>query len=225
METSNIIVILLFIIPGILAEKISSKMNYPSSKKRSDFNELVAGVALSFPILFIVAIITYFTYEYTTFNEYIVELNNVYHLFFFILITLVVAILLGFFKGLYADKLLKKINWFRIHWAKKMEIDDKSCWRKAFLEDNKIRFLKIKKDGEEIQSGFALHYSLPDEDQEIVFDNPDNLGDYPEYKEYLKLIKTYINIEKGVIIEIYDTTAFEVYLQKIQNKSVSKKNE
>lgn len=53
MEISNIAIILLFILPGILAERISFHIDYPSKKAQSDFREMVNGILLSLPILFI----------------------------------------------------------------------------------------------------------------------------------------------------------------------------
>jgi hypothetical protein len=49
MKISDIIIILLFIIPGIFAERISYNMDMPSSEKRSEFRELVNGILLSLP--------------------------------------------------------------------------------------------------------------------------------------------------------------------------------
>jgi hypothetical protein len=99
-----------------------------------------------------------------------------------------------------------------------MDIDDKSCWRQAFFERNEKRYLIIKKDEKKVSEGFALHYSFPDEEKEIVLDNPENIENHSDFKKYLRLRKTYINIEKGIVIEDYDTKLFENYIKELISK-------
>jgi hypothetical protein len=95
MTTTNVIAILLFILPGILAEKISHKMDFPSGKKRSDFGQLITGIALSFPILFFVLLIIYIFYGYPTVKDYADKLNKIDFLLIFTAITLAVTIIFG----------------------------------------------------------------------------------------------------------------------------------
>lgn len=210
MDTTNIVAILIFILPGILAEKTSYRMDLPSHEERSDFREIINGILLSIPIIFISGLVAWKINGFNTLGEMIEEFDNLKFLTTFSVLVFALAILLGIIKGLSKEYFTRAVNWIRKIFGK-MEIDDNSCWRNTFLEENKPGYVKILKDGNVLAEGFVCHYSFPNESQEIVFHTPENLEDYPDYKDYLRLNKTYVNIDKGVIIEAYDTSPLENY--------------
>ncbi|AYO30266.1 hypothetical protein D2962_06215 [Biomaibacter acetigenes] len=222
MEVKEVIALILFVLPGILAEKISYKMDFPSSDKRSDFNEIVNGMLLSLPIVVLTGVTMARFNDIKTIKEFINALGNIMFLLKYSLLVVLIAIATGTIKGLSGDNVNFIINKVR-SWNKKMNIDDKSCWRQVFLEENVPRYVKIIKDGIVLGEGFAKHYSLPNEDMGIVLEEHKDMEYYnthhPEYKEYLKLCKTYINIEKGVIVEVYDTKEVEKYLMSLSESN------
>jgi hypothetical protein len=219
MGVTSIIGLLLFILPGILSEKISYRMDMPTNEKRSEFREIVNGFLLSLPIIAITWAVLSIWYSYETLNEYITAFNNVTYLLLFVLVVFIVSILLGFLKGLFFSKMFTWVTNIIRNSLNRIAIDNKSCWGKLFLEENKSRYLKIIKD-DKVHEGFSKYYSLPNEEREIVLEIPEVLYEYPEYKtKFTKIINTYVDIEKNIIIEDYDTTEYEKWcddLMKIQ---------
>lgn len=215
METTNVIAILLFILPGILAEKISYKIDFPTGRKRNDFLELITGVSLSFPILFIVAVIIHFAYGFSELPKYISAMNDVKFLFVFTLITLLISAAVGTAVGLLKSPITKLTNLIRVHWLHKMETDSSSCWEKFLLSKSESRFLEITINGTPIK-GFAKHYSLPDEEKSIVLETPDVLYCYKDYdpeRLFTKVIYTYIDTEKNIVIKDYDTSDYVAWCE------------
>ncbi|WP_024834142.1 hypothetical protein [Ruminiclostridium josui] len=223
MDTTNVVAILLFILPGILAEKISYKIDFPSGRKRNDFIELINGVALSFPILFIVAIIVHFAYDLNELPKYVTAMNNINFLFVFTGITLIISVLVGIIAGLLKSPLTELINLVRVNCLHKMKTDSSSCWEKFLLSNNESKFLEITINGKPIK-GFAKHYLLPDEEKSIVLETPDVLYYYDDYdpeRLFTKVINTYVDIEKNIVIKDYDTSDYVAWCQSKAKKHKS----
>lgn len=217
MDIIGAIAILLFILPGILAEKINNKLNFPEGKKRSEFKEIVNGIALSFPILFLVLLITYFAFGIKTLQSYTTKISEVGFLILFVIITLVITIITGMLIRPITDCMYKCVN-KRREKRGLMKISGSSCWRKFTVDRNEKRYLKIIKDGKEYK-GFAYSYSLPDEEPEMILENPASIEDYPEALPLLNRVNyIYVNIEKGIIIEDYDTTKFFDKIEKLSKE-------
>lgn len=216
MKISDIIVILLFIIPGAIAEKVSYSMDMPSGEKRTEFKELLNGILWSLPIITVVSPIMCLLYEINNISCFTSKFNDIFFVAIFSGISLLLALLIGFFRGFFADDITLLINWFR-GVKKRIPIDNKSCWQKIFLDNPDCHFVQILKDGVSIE-GFTQWYSLPDEEKEIVIYTPDYLQEDPYYKDYrdnFNLIKqTYINIEKNIVINDYDMENYYSWLQK-----------
>lgn len=204
MDSENIIMILLFIIPGIIAEKICSKMDMPSSGERSEFREIINGILFSLPIVATSSLTINYSYKFTTIGQFKVSLKQIDFLVKYTLTTIIIAILIGTAVGLTKDKFINLVNTIRTKLFKKIAIDDKCCWRKTFLEDKTPRYLGII-IGDKEYEGFVDCYSLPNEEKEIVLYIPENWECYPELKESIKRVnKTYINLEKNIVIKEYD---------------------
>ena len=214
MQVTDIIVILLFIIPGVLAEKISYSMDMPTSEKRSEFRELVNGVLLSLPIIVFVGTIMCPAYQIGTLAALSTAFNNIVFLLIFSVAVGLAAVALGIVKGLSSDKVSGIINKIREKKGK-INIDNKSCWRKLFLDKDDYHYVEIIHGSEKL-SGFTKWYSLPNEDKEIVLFEPDFLAGHPEYKEkFTKVIYTYVNIEKNIVILDYDISEYEKWIDTL----------
>lgn len=228
MDITSIMGVLLFVLPGILAEKISHKVDFPSGKKRSEFGELINGIALSFPILFLTAVIVYWIYGYTNINDYLEVLYNMKKFFIFVSIALGIAIITGVIAGLSSDRVNKVINWFRVKVLRKMKIDGNSCWRRFLIDENKPRYVEIIKDGISYK-GFLGPFSLPDEDREIILTNDiilqsdewydEKSKEYEYQKKFTKIVKTYIDVEKNIVVHDYDMSEYENWCDKMSNQS------
>ena len=222
MEFKEIVALLLFVLPGIIAEKISYRMDFPAAEKRSYFREIVNGMLLSLPVVLIAVTVAACINEFKTISSFINAFNNLLFLVTFSILVVAIAIVVGIVKGLAGDFMYWVINKIRFR-CKKMEIDNKSCWRQAFLEENVPRYVKIFKDESLLREGFVEYYSLPNEEMSIVLEEPEHIDYYlkrhPKFKDYLKLCRTYVNIEKGVIVEIYDTTEVNKYLESLSKDS------
>lgn len=216
MDTTNIVALLLFVLPGILAEKISCKMDFPATEKTSDFKEIVNGILLSLPIIFVTGIASAIINKYESLNEIIIAFDELYFLITFSIIVFSLAIVIGVIKGVTTDLFYNIINKIRSLFNK-MEIDDKCCWRRVFLDNNVSRYIKIIQNGEILREGFGKYYSLPNEEKSIVLEESDYLNSHPDLKELFKLWKTYVNTESGVIVEIYDTSYASKQLTNLTN--------
>ncbi|AKL96607.1 hypothetical protein CACET_c31630 [Clostridium aceticum] len=222
MDTTNIVALLLFVLPGILAEKISHRMDFPAAEKNSDFKEMVNGILLSMPIIFVVGIASVFINKFSSLKQLINEFNDLFFLATFSIAVFLLAIIVGVLKGLSTEQWYKAINKIRGKLGK-MDIDDKCCWRQVFLEKKVNRYIKIIKDEKILAQGFSKHYSLPNEEMSIVLEQPEGIDYYlenhPEFMDHLKLWETYVNIEKGVIVEVYDTSEAEKYLESLEART------
>lgn len=219
MTTTNVIAILLFIIPGILAEKISHKMDFPSGKKRTDFGEIINGLVLSFPILFFVLLFASIILGFPTFKEYADNLNNVWFLLFFTTITLIVTLVFGAISNPMKRWAMEKLNKHREK-HNKMKIDSNSCWRRFLLDRNECRFIEVIRDGEHCK-GFLGPCALPDETKELILYTPDELLEMEEYKpdELFTTIKnTYIDLEKNIVVYDYDMSKYFKWCKSIEEK-------
>ncbi|NMA66272.1 MAG: hypothetical protein GX957_08545 [Clostridiaceae bacterium] len=224
MDIASIIGILLFIMPGIMAEKISGRMDFPSKDKSSDFKDIINGILLSLPVMLIAGVITFWQYgvkSLTGFKAYIDDFSFIMWFAFYVFSS---AICIGLLKGITKDFWISLVNKIR-NYYKKLSIDDKSCWRKLFLEDaynneedrtKYPKYIVIELNGKTYE-GFALSYSLPNEELEIALETPENMVCYPEFKNYLSSEKIYVNIEKGIIIKCYDTKKLNEYLDNLTN--------
>jgi len=211
MKVTDIIVILLFIIPGVIAEKISSSMDLPSSRKRSEFQDVVVGIILSLPIVGVSGLIMCAIYWDWSILSLYTRFDCVLNIVLFTALSLVFAVLFGVIKGLSNDWFAKKVNKVREK-KNKIEIDNKSCWRKLFLDDPECHYIELITNGESL-FGFTKWYSLPNEDKEIVVYIPDFLRDKPEFKDYFQIVVyTYINIEKNIVIKDYDMTEYNKWV-------------
>lgn len=211
MKVTDFIVILLFIIPGVIAEKISSSMDLPSSRKRSEFQDVVVGIILSLPIVGISGLIMCFIYWDWNISSLYCRFDSVQFLVIFTIISLLFALVFGVTKGLSNDWFTKKVNTIREK-NEKIEIDSKSCWRKLFLDDAESHYVEVIINTQSL-SGFTKWYSLPNEDKEIVLHEPESLEHYPDYKKLFKKIAfTYVNIEKNIVIKDYDMTEYNNWI-------------
>ncbi len=206
MEVKNIIGVLLFILPGLLAQGLSNKLDFGSGKKKSEFLEIACGIALSFPIMFLVLIAMEFLYGLSTITGLIKKIDEIDYLKVLIVYLFGFSVIFGILINPAKKIFYKVINYIRKE-KNMMKIDDGSCWRRFTVDVNEKRYLRITKDGKTYK-GFVETYSLPDEEREIILHMPENAESYPEAFDLLRKKKIYFNMEKGIIIEDYDTNKF-----------------
>lgn len=215
MQATDIIIILVFILPGVVALKISNLVDIPKDNNKSEFGELLHGVLWSFPILLVSGTLSHIVSRLKTVKEYINAFDQPLFLFTFIPVVLIITILLGVIKGLYEERFYELVNKNRSEKLNRIEIDNKTCWRKLFLDSKDSHYLRIKKNNETYE-GFTKWYSTPDEEKEIVLYEPENLKYYPDYKKKFNKIKySYINIEKEIVIEDYDMTEYNNWVEEL----------
>lgn len=216
MEFTDIIVILLFIIPGIIADKISGFIDVCDKKKDSEFKEIADGVLMSLPIVFFIAFISYRINDFTNSEDFIKAFKNIYYVITFTLGVIVLSGVWGILKGILGIIDFDLINFIRTKVLKKVKIDNKTCWQNFFHDDGTNQFLVVEKDGK-THEGFIMWYSLPGEEKELVLYTPDDLEPYPEYRLKLSKVKcTYVNIEKDIVIKDYDTTEYDKWCDELR---------
>ncbi len=218
MNISDIIVLLLFIVPGVIVEKISYAMDIPSSGKRSEFREIINGLVYSLPIILITGLIMIVVNDMSTIDELMIAFNDVEYVLKFAIYVVLLAIAFGVIKGLCKDDIQGAINIIRTKLLNKIAIDDKSCWRNVFLNEKESQYVEVIKNGEK-HSGFTKWYSLPNEDREIVLYFPEGLDKHPEYEKCFNKVKqTYIDLEKDIVIKDYDMKEYHKWCDEIDNK-------
>lgn len=102
--STGLIIIVFFVMPGVLAEKISHMIDAPGKKTVSTFSETVTGVLFSLPIIVITASIFAFIYRIGSVDEYKGWFDRTFHILLFIALIGVVSIILGVVKGAFYEK-------------------------------------------------------------------------------------------------------------------------
>lgn len=237
MESTNIIAILLFIVPGVIAQKVSNRMDMPSENKTSDLGELINGILASLPIITISGLILRSEYKYNTLSEIIEKLNDLTFIAWFAGLSLFFALLFGTLIGVYKDQIIKVVNFIRAKFFNRIKIDDKSCWRKAFLDiegnkkcgknksgkdnygDEDAKYLEVIID-EVPYKGIMGSASLPNEEKEIILHTPKEWSYCPGIENYFNRVKkVYINLEKNIVIKDYDMSDYNEFCKELIKKS------
>ncbi|QUH20248.1 hypothetical protein [Alkaliphilus sp. B6464] len=209
MEVSNIIIILLFILPGMLSEKIAHELDCPSKPSHSDFKVTINGVMLSFPILFINGMFFALAYHIVTLESFIEKFDDFFFLLRFTLAVLFTSFALGVSRE-YLNKLWTMFIDYLRGMRNKMPSSTKNCWQKFLIEKNECRFLEVIQDGQSYK-GFAYEYSTLNEDMSIVLGIDKSFYEHDDFdidRLFTKVIGTYIDIEKNVVIKDYDMSEY-----------------
>lgn len=215
MEISNILIVLLFVLPGMLSDKIAKELGYPSAVCHSDFLNTINGIMLSFPILLINGVLFALKYKITSINNFITIFDNTYRLFYFILSVIATSILIGFCR----EKLDLKWETFINKKRKKrgkMPSSGENNWSKFLLGKNKFRFLEVIINGQSYK-GFAGEYSTLNENISIILEINKNIYTYDDFdinELFTDVIGTYIDIEKNVVIKDYDISKYEKWCKE-----------
>lgn len=215
MQITDIIIILLFIIPGVIADKISGYIDVCDRRKDSEFKELVDGVLASLPIILIIAFFSYRINDFSDSKEFIKAFDDIYYILTFTLWTLVLTVIFGIFKGILGIANFSIVNLLRIKVFNKVAIDNKSCWQNFFNDDGTNQYLVVESENQKLK-GFIKWYSLPGEEKGLVLYEPEELELYPEYKEKFNKVKnTYIDIEKNIVIKDYDMSKYNNWINEL----------
>lgn len=220
MEISNIIIILLFIIPGILAERISYSIDCPSKRSRSDFRQTVNGMLFSLPIILISSIIFALSTKKTTLDDFIGALNNLPSLFMYGVLILLISIVAGIIDGVIKGIRIRPINWVRALLGK-MPSDEGTCWHRFLTDQNKARYLEVIHNGNSYK-GFAGHYSSTNEDAAIVLEINEVLYEHEDCnldELFTEVIGIYIDAEKDIVIKDYDMDKYNKWCDEKETES------
>ncbi len=216
MKISDIIMILLFIIPGYICTETCSWLTAPSKNKKLEFKELARMIFWSCPTVFIAGIVFGCQYKLQNLSDMLKKIDNISILIHFIALVLVVSLILGIIGGLTKEYWFKFINWIRQKVLKRFSIHTDQCWEKLFGIGTDSHYLEIIKDGKTIAKGFGIHFSLTDETKELILNTPETWKDYPEMEsKFTKILNTYVDLEKCIIINDYDRTDYENYCKKL----------
>lgn len=218
MQVTDIIVILLFVIPGVIVDKIRGFIDVCDRKKDSEFKEIAEGVLTSLPIIFIMGLFSYRKNGFININQFTTAFNDISYVFSFALGVLSLSIVCGVFSGALGITKFSIVNILRKRIFKKVDIDDKTCWQNFFRDDRENQFLVIE-NNDKVYEGFIRWYSLPSEEKEVVLYIPESLDPYPEYRQKFNKIKnTYVNIEKNIVIKDYDMTEYNNWVDELYKK-------
>lgn len=220
MEISNIIAILLFILPGILAERISFSIDCPSRVNQSEFRETVRGMILSLPIVLASSIGFSIFRELETLNKFIEALNQLSNLLVYIGIILIVSIVIGVVDGMTMKLRARPINYLRGK-LNKMPSDGRSCWQRFLIDQNIPRYLEVIYDGNSYK-GFANRYSSTNENAAIVLEINDVLYEYSDFNSdelFNKVTGIYIDAEKNIVIKDYDMSEYNKWCDEKESLS------
>jgi hypothetical protein len=206
MDSLGIVSILLFVIPGMLVQKIDNLLSIPKRDKESDFGLLIGSVFLSFPVVAVTVIIYYIVYRFKNVAKFESFIQNSSTLMVFCAIIFAVSVIMGIFKSITHPTFYKCINSVRCKLGR-FETSDESCWSNLFF-DNNYHCVKIATRGTSY-FGFVEQVSLPNEDHEIVLNK---IEDATQYKEYFsETNRIYINFDKDVAIFDLDTKNYEAF--------------
>lgn len=218
MKITDITYVLLFILPGVFARKISNLLDIPNDEKYSEFGELINGILLSFPIMFLTFAIISAINGFKEVKQFITAFNDPAFLFCFVIIVIIISFSFGIIIGIFKGVLINGLNIVRKKLLKRIEIDDKTCWRKLFLDDKEPHYVEIDINGK-IYKGITKWYSLPNEEKEIVIFMPDEWKYYPGIEKNFKTIKQiYINIEKNIVIKDYDMQEYNSFCEQLKKE-------
>jgi hypothetical protein len=205
MDSLGIVGILLFVVPGMLVQKIDSLLSIPKRDKKSDFGLLVESVFLSFPVVAVTVIIYYIAYRFRSVANFESLVQRTSTLMVFCAILIAVTVVWGILKSIIHPYFYCLINGARSK-LDRFETSDESCWSNLFFDDNKYHCVKIVTRGTEY-FGFVEHVSLPNEDHEIILNRID---DAVEHKDcFTQTDRIYINFDKDLAIYDYDTRKYD----------------
>ena len=167
METKNIVIILLFIIPGKIFQGISYLLDMPQNEKQNEFSQIINGVMLSLPI--IVITLSFFEYgcKFKTIDDLTMAFKDINFTLIFCFWLLFNSVVGGALFGIFKDDLYKHLNWFRKNRLKRLGINNKSCWTELLLCSYRQHYVDVIYNGV-TTSGFVDICSVPSEDKEII---------------------------------------------------------
>jgi hypothetical protein len=221
MKITDIIIILLFIIPGIFSLKISLLAGMPTKSRSSEFQQLISSIFLSFPIVVVSGLIFYIIHRFSNLSDLAGLLNKINTLIHFSLIVIGVSIIFGFIGGFTKDLWLRWINKIRKKLLNRIPIDTTTgCWEEFFYKDPGAQYVEVIKDGKVLYKGFVDKFALPDEDKELLLNIPEEWEEYPEIEQQFTRVKhTYINLDKGIVINEYDLSNYINYCKKLHEET------
>lgn len=206
MSVDNIIVMLLFIIPGIISRSIAFHIGYPTRTNHSSAMEIVYHVMESLPILGVSVVLMTFFWKADTLTHFMVFFDNMRFILGLSGFVVLLSILTGFFSNWILKKWLWLINFVRVK-KHVLPMDNEDGW-KHFLhsgDNGTFRFMRTEIGGR-VAEGFLVWSSFSHENHEVILSLPEHMKELPDTTELFPeaaVLSTYIDTESGYTIKEY----------------------
>lgn len=204
------IAILVFLVPGFIVSKINEVLG---NKKRykSDIKTIVEILGYDL-LIFSIQICILSMYGYTTINQIIEKVGEFKFLLKLVACLIVISILVGiivsFIKPKYTGIAINKVR----KWLKKPPTTECQVW--DTIINKGPCFMRIYKGKQEIcKGGLTLANFSASEDKEILLSNGWLLEERPDLFDE-KTAEVYYNIDKDLVIKIYDPASVIAESQK-----------
>jgi hypothetical protein len=220
MKITDIIIMLLFIIPGYISMEICIWLTAHNKSKKMELKELARIIFWSCPIVFVSGFIFSRWFHVFQLPNIIKYLNHISYLMGFSVIVTIVSIIFGILGGIIKEPWFTWINWIRKNKLKKYTINlTASNWEEFFGTGYGAHYLEIIKDGKVIAKGFDKSFSFSDEGRELILDIPETWKDYPDIEsKFTKINQTYVELDKSIIVNDYDLTEYKKFVQELWDK-------
>lgn len=155
------------------------------------------------------------SWKLSSFSVLMGKLDSLKFVFFYIVVSLLVGIIVGYFIALQRKKgslLFRFLNWLRKSQDKSDLLGAPSPWDKLFNNRKEPVIEIIKNDGESVK-GFLKDFSLGDEPRELVLGDFDVVEKWHKYLERVKSV--YYHLDSNTLIRIYDKTEYIDTLKKM----------
>lgn len=230
--TQNIITILLFLLPGMIALYVEENILGNSGKPKSDLDKTIEAVLLNIPIFAIsLALITvanwiwvdYYSgywWSIKSISDVELWLNSLKHLALYIFCSVLSAIFIGWLWTNQSKATSVYIKFFN-HLRKKKGSASKSgypsVWDRIVNNQEEVVVTLKTKDGEKIK-GFLKGFSQSgDKPREITINGFDVVEKFDGFFD--DITEVYHNLDTGTILVFHDMTQFKNYLDDARTTS------
>ncbi|SDZ19019.1 DUF6338 family protein [Tindallia californiensis] len=210
MDISNIIALLIFILPGLLSESVSSALGCPKKDSPSEIRLAVKGIMISIPIIVASSIIYASINKLWSINLLVESLNQISNLAIYLMIVFVLSVIAGVLSEPAYSLWMKLIAYIRKQ-RNLIESSNKSCWEKFLIDRKESRFLEVILPDGKSEKGFAYCYSTPNEEKSLILGIDEVLFEFEDFdveRLFHNVKETYIDIEKNVVIKDYDMSDY-----------------
>lgn len=210
--------LLILITPGFIVRYLHKKLT-SGEKEKSDFNKTIISLIYSIPILFINFIIILIFTDIETFTDFINNFKLISFAISYMMLTLGTVFFFTLaWSYIHPRYTTKVINIIRESNGLSKIAEKKTVWDMFIDNGSRNQALSIYKNGKEIAKGFKKHWSCPQNiEQEILLEFEDIIDEHSEC--FKKIERIYYNIDKDIMIKEYNLDEFYDKAQKCKEKS------